>query len=127
MRNAINWFEIPASDFERAVAFYEQILAKPLHRELFMGVQQAFLPFDHQTGGVGGSIVAQQYIENNPVIPSSTGSVLYLNADGQIDAMLERIVAAGGAIITPATPIPPTGQIAVFRDSEGNRIGLHQS
>jgi predicted enzyme related to lactoylglutathione lyase len=41
--------------------------------------------------------------------------------------MLERIVAAGGEIITPATPIPPTGQIAVFRDSEGNRIGLHQS
>jgi predicted enzyme related to lactoylglutathione lyase len=60
--------------------------------------------------------------------PTNSASELpILNADGAIDAMLERIVAAGGEIITPATPIPPTGQIAVFRDSEGNRIGLHQS
>ena len=37
--NAINWFEIPAADYERAVAFYEGLLGAALHRE-DMGGQQ---------------------------------------------------------------------------------------
>ena len=31
MKNAINWFEIPVKDFEKAKAFYETILGEVMH------------------------------------------------------------------------------------------------
>jgi hypothetical protein len=32
---------------------------------------------------------------------------------------------SGGAVIDPKTPIGRYGFVAQFRDSEGNRVGLH--
>ena len=31
MKNAINWFEIPVSDFERSVKFYNSILQAEMY------------------------------------------------------------------------------------------------
>ncbi len=103
MRNALNWFEIPATDFERAVAFYERITGEGLQRIEFMGVAQAFFTFDQEA--VGGAIVADTYLANHPMAPSRGGAVVYLNANGRLDAILERVEAAGGSVVIPATPI----------------------
>jgi predicted enzyme related to lactoylglutathione lyase len=119
MHNAINWFEIPAADFERAVTFYQSILAAPIRTETIDGIPNGILPYDRP--GVGGSIVADPQNQ-----PSSGGTLAYLNAAGQLQAILERVERAGGQVLVPETPIGPIGSIAVIRDSEGNRIGLHQ-
>ena len=37
----------------------------------------------------------------------------------------DRTVEAGGQSIRPKTPIPPFGCIAIIRDPDGNRIGIH--
>lgn len=118
MNNAINWFEIPAQDFERAVAFYTALTGSELYREVFQGIPNAFFPADQ--GAVGGAI-----IHDPKVKPSENGAVIYLNAGNDIDAMLARVVPAGGQVITGKTPIPPQGFIAYIRDTEGNKIGLH--
>ena len=39
------WFELPANDFERAVAFYETIFATTLRREYF-GEDMAIFPYE---------------------------------------------------------------------------------
>ena len=118
MKNTINWFEIPATNFDRAVKFYSTIFAVELHTEVVMGVQSGIFP-NHDQSAVNGAIVfGEQYA------PSSTGSVVYLNADHQLDAILSRIEAAGGKIVLPATDIG-FGFIAHFLDTEGNRVGLH--
>ena len=44
MQNAINWFEIPAVDFERAVKFYSDILKVELRREIFTGMMNGIFP-----------------------------------------------------------------------------------
>jgi uncharacterized protein len=117
--NAINWFEIPAADFDSTVRFYESILNTTLQRHEFYGQPHGFLPAT--TDGVGGAIVSGNGL------PSPSGALIYLNAtdEAKLDDILSRVPGAGGEVLMPKTPIPPQGMIAVIRDSEGNRIGLH--
>ena len=118
MQNAINWFDIPAVDFERAVKFYETILSVTLHQEALGGTMNGIFPADRE--GVSGAVC-----KGEGYTPSADGSIVYLNADGQLDAILSRVEAAGGQILRPKTPIGPFGHIAWFLDVEGNRVGLH--
>jgi hypothetical protein len=52
--------------------------------------------------------------------------VVYLNAGESLDAVLERVKPAGGAILVARTELPAgMGAFAHFADTEGNRVGLH--
>lgn len=117
MSNASNWFEIPVADFDRSVHFYGQILDATLHTELFFGTPNAFLPF---ADGSGGALVHDPQRQ-----PAQIGTIVYLNANGKLDAILSRIEPAGGTVVLPKTSIGPAGFIATFVDSEGNLVGLH--
>lgn len=118
--NALNWFEIYASDFDRARTFYATILAAELESAAMGdGSPMALFPADMEKG-VGGSITKMEGFD-----PGPGGTIVYLNVDGQLDAVLERIPTAGGEILKPKFPIPPHGFIAIFKDSEGNIVGLH--
>jgi len=118
MRNAVNWFEIPAEDFDRAVRFYDAILNKPLKRELFMGIPNALFQFEG--GGVGGSVVKMDGVR-----PSSEGTTVYVNAEGRLDEVVRNTPAAGGKVLMEKTEIGPAGFIALIEDTEGNRVGFH--
>lgn len=119
MHNAINWFDIPAVDFERAVRFYEAILGVTLHREPSpsTNTMNGIFPAD-RNGSTGAVCAGEGYA------PSADGSIIYLNANGQLDAILSRVEAAGGKILRPKTDISPFGYMAWLLDSEGNRVGL---
>ena len=52
--------------------------------------------------------------------------MVYLSCDGRLDAVLSKVVEAGGRVIVPRTPVPGGhGAFACMRDSEGNHVGLH--
>jgi predicted enzyme related to lactoylglutathione lyase len=53
--NAINWFELFVSNFERARGFYERALATPLEVMEGMGGRMALFPHA-QESGVGGCL-----------------------------------------------------------------------
>jgi predicted enzyme related to lactoylglutathione lyase len=118
MKNTINWFEIPATDFDRARRFYSTIFNVKLHEETVMGIQSAIFPGDGEESANGAIVFGGDYA------PSTKGCVVYLNADGQLDTVLGRIEAAGGKVLQPATDIG-FGFIAYFLDTEGNKVGLH--
>ncbi|MDX2360880.1 MAG: hypothetical protein QNK23_08745 [Crocinitomicaceae bacterium] len=43
-----------------------------------------------------------------------------------MDVIIERIEGAGGQVVMPKTQISPEiGFMALFTDTEGNRVGLH--
>jgi predicted enzyme related to lactoylglutathione lyase len=112
------WFEIPADDFERAIRFYESILGTTLKREQFGPEILAIFPYEPP--GISGAVVAR------PGESSATGPLLFLNADGRLEAALAAVPAAGGRVLTGKTDLPPgMGSYAVIRDPEGNRVGLH--
>ena len=59
------------------------------------------------------------------ISPGPGGALVYLNVDGDLDGVLKRIPSAGGAVIKPRTSIGEHGFIAIFKDTEGNSVGLH--
>ncbi len=120
--NAINWFEIFVSDFERAKTFYEKILNRPLAGAEMEGCQMGlFAEGSCENGsGVGGAITKME--GHNP---GPGGTLVYLDVEGDLDGVLQRIPGAGGKVIRDRMPIPPHGFIGIFEDSEGNVVGLH--
>lgn len=119
MHTKINWFEIPATDFSRAVKFYESIFDTMLKVETIGGPRMGI--FTSADGDSVGCV-----IQGEQFTPSENGAVLYLDAGRNMDAVLERIGTAGGNIVLPKTELPrQLGYIAHFRDSEGNRVALH--
>ncbi len=119
MTNAINWFEIPVTDFTRAKTFYEALFDAQLETMEAMGMTMAFLPADLQNG-IGGGLVKGDGFE-----PSTKGSLVYLNGGDDLNIPLARVEAAGGQIVLPKTPIGENGFMAYFIDTEGNKVGLH--
>lgn len=115
----LNWFEIPVTDFARAKKFYETIFSIQMESATIHGYNMAFFP---NTGnGVSGAIC---YGEG--YIPSGAGSLLYLNANPDVNIILDRVPRAGGKIIVPKTLIgEEAGYYAFFVDTEGNRMALH--
>ncbi|MFN8358975.1 MAG: VOC family protein [Candidatus Kapaibacterium sp.] len=119
MKNAINWFEIPATDFDRAVKFYSAILDTQLPTTVMGGYNMAFLPTEEK--GVGGAIVSGDGCE-----PSQMGTLVYLNAGNDLTDILSRVEPNGGSVVLPKTLITEDiGYMAAFIDSEGGKVALH--
>lgn len=119
MQNMINWFEIPVSDFARAKAFYEQILAISIQDLEMEGNTMGMFPGNEQV--VSGAIV-----KSDNHFPSDKGCVVYLNGGSDLNVVLGRVEQAGGNVVVPKTMISPEmGYFAFFADTEGNTIGLH--
>ncbi len=119
MTNAINWFEIPVTDFDRAKKFYGELLNAEIQEMPHPEFRYGMLPSDMQNG-VGGGIVQGPGFE-----PSQRGSLIYLNGGDDLSDPLSRVEAAGGKIVLPKTSIGPNGFMAHFIDSEGNKVALH--
>ena len=91
-KHAINWFEIPVTDMDRAVAFYEAVLGVPLER---MDVGTPVAVFPHDDEGVGGALS----LDGRK--PSAEGSLVYLEVDGKLQDALDRVPGAGGEVVLP--------------------------
>ena len=118
LKHYINWFEIPAHNFQRAVSFYNQIYAITMDTTEINSYSMAFFP---AKGGVSGAIVTGE-----GCVPNTTGPLLYLNGGKDLNVVLSRIEAAGGRVIMAKTLInEAVGHFALFMDTEGNRLALH--
>jgi uncharacterized protein len=122
-KHAISWFEIPAVDLERAQAFYETIFDIKLIPLDLQNLKMRMFPIEDPMTGIGGAICCAEGF----YIPSATQGVLvYLNANPDVQRILDKVEAAGGKVAVPKTQISPEyGFMGVFIDTEGNRIGLH--
>ena len=119
MANVINWFEIPAKDFNRAKKFYNEVLGYELKTEKMGDYDMAF--FSNDGEGVSGSVVYGQGYE-----PTDKGTLIYFHGGDDLAGMLSKIEPAGGKVVVPKTLITKDiGFFAVFIDTEGNKIALH--
>lgn len=119
MKSVINWFEIPVADMDRAIKFYEPVMQVALRRGRWTWLSWRFFP--HEDPATGGALA-----KFDGVTPSSQGAIIYLHTDN-LAATLDRIASAGGECVFGPLELPQgIGTIALFTDSEGNRVGLHQ-
>src|SRR5947207_15699232 len=123
MKNALSWFEIPSTDIARAQKFYETIFGITLNPLDVANIKMRMFPLDDMMNEVGGAIVYNAEFYK----PSATeGPLIYLNGNPDVQNILDKIEDAGGKILVPKTEISPDyGHMAVFLDTEGNRIALH--
>ncbi|MFP4527652.1 MAG: VOC family protein [Candidatus Kapaibacterium sp.] len=117
--NLISFFEIPASDFDRAVKFYENVFGITLNRCEGDGEKMAFFP--------AGSNAEGAISQHESMKPSPDGVTLTFGWDGGIDEFLARAEKAGGKTLRPKTKIEAEnrGYFALFADTEGNRLGVY--
>lgn len=109
------WIEIPVSDFERGRLFYETVFETTVEvldlGDLRMG-----------TFAEGGVAICQH---SRFYFPGKEGPLVYFTATEDMAAMQERVIAAGGEVLIPWRMISPDqGSMALFLDSEGNRVGV---
>ena len=122
MKEFINWFEIPAKDISRASKFYSSLFEMKLKICDCGEEKMAFFPENDLN--VWGAIS-----QVNGFDASQNGVVIYFNAEGRLDELIERSVELGGSILINKTKIEAEerGYFAHITDSEGNRIGLYTS
>lgn len=120
MKPWTNWFEIPATDIARAIKFYETIFGMEIQFLDLGGLKMGMFP--HK--GIGAALCQHESYR-----PSEThGTLVYLDANPDLDEVLGRVEAAGGKIVRPKTQISPEyGYMAIFIDSEGNRMALNSN
>ena len=119
MTHAISWFDLSATDVERAKTFYSTILDKDLPPIEGM---EGYYMFPADENGVSGGLG-----EMSTPTPGKTGALIYLNGGDDLSVVLDRVEGAGGTIDQPKTSIGPHGFIARFIDTEGNLVGLHSN
>lgn len=123
-KNAISWFEIPATDLDRAQRFYETIFGISMIPADFPNIKMRMFPLQDMAG-IGGALCNSGGFHK----PSATeGPLIYLNANPDVQIVLDKVEAAGGKILVPKTEISADyGHMAVIIDSEGNRIAFHSA
>lgn len=122
--HAINWFEIPVSNFERAKKFYESIFRYEMPVAQMGPAKMGFFVYDNQNQGRGGAIVHYP----DMYTPSDNGTLVYLNCEPDLGIVLDRVPEAGGSVDVPKTRVAPEQDLgfwALIRDTEGNRVALH--
>ena len=93
MAHALNWFEIPVADMDRALGFYAALTGRALRREAFGGPGEELGVFETESEEeVKGAL-----LKNPRFQPSANGTLVYLNAGPLLDAWLARVPAVGAA------------------------------
>ncbi|MCK8479658.1 VOC family protein [Psychroserpens algicola] len=122
MRNAVNWFEIPVKDYNRAKQFYSTVMGSKItdHPMPEQNIKYGIFEYDEDNNCVGGAI-----IEGEGQNPTTDGATIYLNGGDNLNDALEKVEVNGGKIMMPKTDIGTFGFIAQFIDTEGNLVALH--
>lgn len=134
----INWIQIPCENLERAAHFYTKTFEVDFFFETLNDIPHAV--FKENVKGhrpVNGAL-----IEVKDKSRLGQGTILFFDATGRFEYILEKIKENGGEVLVQKTlirknlgggssSIPNTyidnkpGYFAHFIDSEGNRMGLY--
>ena len=110
------WMEIPVSDLDKAVSFYNEVFKTELTRVADMGPNE-FAMFPAKDRGVAG------HLYPGTSAARGTGPTVHLACPDTLEETMERFARAGGEIISDPVAIP-AGRFAYGIDPDGNSIGL---
>lgn len=117
--NQVGWFEIPVSDMNRAVDFYEHVFGVTLDKQEMGEQKMAWFPMKEDEVGAPGSLV-----KGKGYVPSDKGTLIYFTS-ADIENACRKVAEKGGSVLQEKSSIGEYGFIAMVLDTEGNIIGLH--
>lgn len=113
-RTILSWAEIPVSDLDKAVAFYNAVFDYDMKIEMMGPNPTAVL----------GSVTAAGGAHLYPGKPArDSGHTLHIAIEGALEDGIARVKAAGGEVVSPPVEIPD-GRFVYALDLDGNSIGL---
>ena len=121
-RNVVGWFEIPVSDMQRAVKFYQDVLGYEISYYKFGEIEMGWFPWGDLPGTPGSLVKHEQYYK-----PSTDGTLVYFTSPSRdLNNELSKVEAAGGKVLSEKKLVSEEyGYIGLFLDTEGNRVALH--
>jgi hypothetical protein len=123
--NLIVWVDIPVTDLDRASKFYSHVLEMPVFQP--PGMEGVALPGNPPDPNAPLPDVSPVAFDLAVGKPSMEGSTVYLSSKGDFAGILARVREAGGEVLQePQDMGQMVGTIAFFKDTEGNRIGIHE-
>lgn len=122
-KNAFTWFDIPVTNIERAMKFFMSLFSIEFQLLKFdNGLQMAIFPVEENT--VSGALT----LHPDYYVPSKDGPLIYLNGNPDLSLILDKVENNGGKILIPKSLISEHwGFMALFEDTEGNRIALRSN
>lgn len=117
--NAVNWFELPVSDMDRAKKFYGTVFNVEFQHIPNPNMEVQAFPWVQGAPNSPGCLVKSDHYK-----PHSDGLMIYFSCNDCAEE-LGRVEAAGGKVMNPKMSIGEFGYVAHFFDTEGNRVGLH--
>ena len=121
--NMVGWFEIPVTDIQRAKKFYDKVFDLDIQIQDFQGTMMGWFPFAEnlEAKGAGGALIQNDKFYK----PSTDGTLIYFSSP-EINTELSKVEAAGGKVLQEKTLInEDIGYMALFLDTEGNRMAMH--
>ena len=118
--NPVVYFEIPMTDINRAIKFYNTVFHFDFDKENIDNNEMALFPFSDENSGISGALAKGEIYK-----PTKDGVVIYFKTEN-IDETIEMAISNGGQILYPKTD-NGIGLVAEFEDTEGNRIALYQT
>lgn len=115
--NLILWLDLPVSDLDRAITFYQEVLSLRPRDDRPISNSASF-----QFNAAGSGLTL---LETNGSITNHSAVTPYFNCVNGLDLAVSRAKLNGGIIVQDIHSMEPFGFRAVLLDSEGNRIALH--
>ncbi len=116
-RTIMAWGEIPVTDMDKAVAFYNAVFGYSMEIDNSGPNPMAVLGSFENTAG------AHLY----PGTPAADGgNTIHLAITDKLEDGMARCEKAGGEVVSPPIAIP-AGRFAYAKDLDGNSIGLFEA
>lgn len=118
--NCLVWAEIPVTDMEASIAFYQTVTGGALtYIEDGPNPMASFQAADPSNG------VALHLYPGKPAGDGS-GPTVHLAAEGALESVMERVSKAGGNVLYGPISIP-AGRFFYATDPDGNSIGFFET
>lgn len=116
-KQAAVWFEIPTTDMERAKKFYATVLVTQFQENNNGPNPMAVFGYS------GGPDAVSGHLYPGKPAPEGSGPTVHFALPDSLEAGMQRVWDAGGAVVSPPIEIP-TGRFAYCRDPDGNSFGI---
>ncbi|QFT33142.1 VOC family protein [Roseibium porphyridii] len=111
------WMEIPVTDLDKAISFYNDVFKTELKLVTDMGPNHIAMFTTNKQDGIAGHLY--------PGKPAGDGSgpTVHIACPDTLEETMERFAKAGGEVVSDPIAIP-AGRFAYCIDPDGNSIGL---
>lgn len=111
------WMEIPVTDLDKAIAFYNKVFKTELNKVSDMGPNEFAMFPTGPKEGIAGHLYPGKPAEKG------TGPTIHLACPDTLEDTMERFANAGGEVVSDPIAIP-AGRFTYCLDPDGNSIGL---